>query len=277
MSAPGSARRWLDGCFDARTLQQLSRPGGKQWPGAKQQPFSRCGSIAEVKDAPTPCVIEVARQKRQDLGGFWMEQVASQVDGTLADQDTALGELVQRAQHGEHAAFAALFERYNAPLCRYLVRLVGNVEIGHDLAQDTFLKAWRSLPTLRDGERFSPWLYQIATNLARSHARRARLIHWLPWSGPLESTAGSSRLERPEDLVGEAEQVLLALAELPPKRRACVLLALEGGFTHREIARLLGISEKSVDTYLSRGCQQFRLAYKRLANGYASKKGGPAR
>jgi hypothetical protein len=76
-----------------------------------------------------------------------MEQIASQVDGTLAGQDTALGELVQRAQHGEHAAFAALFERYNAPLCRYLVRLVGNVEIGHDLAQDTFLKAWRSLPT----------------------------------------------------------------------------------------------------------------------------------
>src|SRR5579885_2037406 len=187
-----------------------------------------------------------------------MEQIASQVDGTLADQDTALGELVQRAQHGEHAAFAALFERYNAPLCRYLVRLVGNVEIGHDLAQDTFLKAWRSLPTLRDGERFSSWLYQIATNLARSHARRARLIHWLPWSGPLESTAGSSRLERPE-------------------RRACVLLALEGGFTHREIARLLGISEKSVNTYLSRGCQQFRLAYKRLANDHASKKGGPAR
>jgi RNA polymerase sigma-70 factor (ECF subfamily) len=154
---------------------------------------------------------------------------------------------------------------------------VGNVELGRDLAQDTFLHAWRSLPRLRDGERFGPWLYQIATNLARSHARRARLIHWLPWSDPLESAAGSSRLEQPEDLVGEAEQVMLALAELPPKRRACVLLALEGGFTHREIARLLGLSEKSVNTYLSRGCQQFRLAYERLASDHSTpEKGGPA-
>lgn len=207
-----------------------------------------------------------------------MDQIAPQIEGALAADGSPLEELVQRAQQGEHAAFAALFERYNAPICRYLARLVGNVELGRDLAQETFLHAWRSLPRLREGERFSPWLYQIATNLARSHARRARLIHWLPWSGPLESTAGSARFERLEDQVGETEQVLLALAALPPKRRACVLLAFEGGFTHREIAQLLGLSQTSVDTYLSRGCQQFRLAYERLANDHhASEKGGPAR
>ncbi len=206
-----------------------------------------------------------------------MEQVADQAECARAADDALLAELVQRAQAGEHAAFAALFERYNAPICRYLVRLVGNVEVGHDLAQDTFLQAWRSLPRLRDGERFGPWVYQIATNLARSHARRARLIRWLPWSDPLESAAGSLRPEQPEDHVGEAEHVLLALAELPPKRRACVLLALEGGFTHREIARLLGLSEKSVHSYLSWGCQQFRRAYERLANDVSTpEKGGPA-
>lgn len=206
-----------------------------------------------------------------------MVPLGNQIDATLAADGFPLGELVERAQQGEHEAFAALFEHYNAPICRYLARLAGNDELGRDLAQDTFLHAWRSLPRLRDGERFGPWLYQIATNLARSHARRARLIHWLPWSSPLESIAGSSRLERLEDLVGEAEQVMLALAELPPKRRACILLALEGGFTHREIAQLLGLSEKSVNTYLSRGCQQFRLAYERLANNHSTpEKGGPA-
>ena len=207
-----------------------------------------------------------------------MAQFVSQIDdSTAATNDAPLGELVLRAQQGEHAAFAALFEQYNAPICRYLARLVGNVDLGRDLAQDTFFQAWRALPRLREGERFGPWLYQIATNLARSHARRARLIHWLPWSDPLESTTGSLRLERLEDHVGEAEQVMLALAQLPPKRRACVLLAFEGGFTHREIARLLGISETSVATYLSRGCQQFRLAYERLANDSAApEKGGPA-
>ncbi len=206
-----------------------------------------------------------------------MAQFAGQIDATSAIDDLPLGELVRQAQQGEHAAFAALFERYNAPICRYLARMVGNIDLGRDLAQDTFLQAWRSLPRLRDSEYFGPWLYRIATNLARSHARRARLIQWLPWSDPLEGTSGSFRLERQEDHVGEAELVMLALAQLPPKRRACVLLALEGGFTHREIARLLDISEKSVATYLSRGCQQFRLAYERLANDHqAPEKGGPA-
>ena len=210
-----------------------------------------------------------------------MDQSVPQAEGALAAAGSTLGELVERAQQGEHAAFAALFEHYNAPICRYLARLVGNVELGHDLAQETFLHAWRSLARLRECEHFSPWLYQIATNLARSHARRARLIQWLPWSAPLESTVGSARFERLEDHVGETEQVMLALAALPPKRRACVLLALEGGFTHREIARLVGISHKSVSTYLSRGCQQFRQEYERLANEQCVSKiplkGGPAR
>jgi RNA polymerase sigma-70 factor (ECF subfamily) len=210
-----------------------------------------------------------------------MDQSAPQALGVSAADGSSLEALVELAQQGEHAAFAALFERYNAPICRYLARLVGNVERGHDLAQDTFLHAWRSLPRLQERERFGPWLYAIATNLARSHVRRSRLIEWLPWSDPLESTAGPARLERFEDHVGEAEQVMLALATLSPKRRACVLLAFEGGFTHREIARLVGITQTSVATYLSRGCQQFRQEYERLANeqhaAVIPAKGGPAR
>ena len=207
-----------------------------------------------------------------------MDHAASQVERALAADDSPLGELVQRAQEGEHAAFAVLFERYNVPICRYLTRLVGDVELGQDLAQETFLHAWRSLARLREGERFGPWVYRIATNLAHMHARRVRLIRWLPWSGPLESTGGTARFEQLEDWVGETEQILLALAALPPKRRACVLLAFEGGFTHREIAQLVGISPKSVATYLSRGCQHFRQAYERLANEHTpSEKGGPAR
>ena len=98
-----------------------------------------------------------------------MKQIAAQAD------DPTQGELVERAQQGEHAAFAALFERYNAPICRYLTRLVGSAELGHDLAQDTFFHAWRSLPRLRKGERFGPWLYQIATNLARPDTVRGML------------------------------------------------------------------------------------------------------
>jgi RNA polymerase sigma factor (sigma-70 family) len=101
--------------------------------------------------------------------------------------------------------------------------------------------------------------------MARLHLRRARLIRWLPWSDPGEAIAGVHlSLVDPEEQVGQSEWVRLALAELAPKYRICLLLHLEGGFSQREIATLLNVTEKSVSSYISRARQQFRLAYQRL-------------
>jgi RNA polymerase sigma-70 factor (ECF subfamily) len=194
------------------------------------------------------------------------------------DQVT-LKPLVERAQAGDQVAFTRLFEQFNAPICRYLARLVGNDELGRELAQETFLAVWRGLPGLQDTARFVSWLYRIATNLARSHLRRARLIRWLPW---VEHDEGEQQymypvLASPEEQVGEAERVALALRQLSHQSWTCLLLQLEGGFSQREIADLLSISEKSVSAYISRGRQHFRQAYQRLASEPdATEKGGRA-
>jgi RNA polymerase sigma-70 factor (ECF subfamily) len=189
--------------------------------------------------------------------------------------DAALASLVERARAGDRDAFTALFHQYNAPICRYLAHLVGNDEAGADLAQETFLLAWRGLPGIRDDSRFAPWLYKIATNLARSHLRRARLVRWLPWAEPVGQQHSLPALPGPEHRLAEAEQVKLALAELTPTYRTCLLLQLEGGFSQREIADLLHLSEKSVSVYVSRGRQQFLQAYQRLeGESHASQKGG---
>ncbi len=176
-----------------------------------------------------------------------------------------LAALVSRAQAGDRIAFTALFHQFNARICTYLTRLVGNDDIGRDLAQDTFLAAWRALPEVRDAARFVPWLYRIATNTARSHQRRAQIVHWLPWS---EASPGEMRPQLraagPEQHAGEAELVGLALAQLAPQCRTCLLLQLEGGFSQREIATLLDISEKAVSAYVSRAREQFRRVYLRL-------------
>ncbi len=197
----------------------------------------------------------------------------------LSDEHEALAGLVERARAGDRTAFAALFERYNTRICRYLARLVGDDELGRDLAQDTFLAAWRGVSGIQDDARFTPWLYRIATNLARSHLRRARLIRWLPWGdagGHL--AAGHPSMAGPEEHAGEAEYVALALAAMSPQCRACLLLQLEEGFSQREVAELLGISEKSVSAYISRGRKQFRQAYRRLEQqSEISGKGGPER
>jgi RNA polymerase sigma-70 factor (ECF subfamily) len=175
--------------------------------------------------------------------------------------------LVERARQGDHQAFAALFEAYNARICTYLARLVGDDELGRDLAQDTFIAAWRALPQILGELRFGPWLYRIATNTARSHLRRARLLSWLPFG--LENIHAQRAPSAEPELgarLAEAERIKLALAMLAPQCRICLLMQVEGGFTQREIAAALGIGEKSVSAYVSRGREQFRRAHRALEN-----------
>ena len=170
--------------------------------------------------------------------------------------------LVAWARQGDHQAFASLFEAYNARICTYLARLVGDDDLGRDLAQDTFIAAWRALPQIIDELRFGPWLYRIATNTARSHLRRARLLCLLPF-GLENSHAQRAPSNEPEPgaRLAAVERIKLALATLAPQRRICLLLQVEGGFSQREIAAALGISEKSVSAYVSRGREQFRQAH----------------
>jgi RNA polymerase sigma-70 factor, ECF subfamily len=197
----------------------------------------------------------------------------------MAHEQGTYEQVVNRAQCGDRAAFALLFEHYNPRICTYLTRLVGNDELGRDLAQDTFLAAWRALPNVRDELRFAPWLYRIATNMARSHLRRLRLIHWLPWSeSEANSLLASASTAGPDAHAGEAERVALALKRLAPRCRTCLLLQIEGGFSQRDVADLLGISEKSVSAYVSRGREQFRQAYQLLdSEPESGAKGGPGR
>lgn len=188
--------------------------------------------------------------------------------------DSSVTAVVALARAGDQGAFTALFHQYNAPLCRYLAHLVGNDEVARDLAQETFFRAWQSLSTMRDEQRFAHWLYKIATNLARSYQRHARLVRWLPW---VESVGEQTRqVPGPERQVMEAEVVALTLARLTPKYRVCLLLQLEGGFSQREIAQLLHLTEKSVSVYVSRGRQQFLQAYQEVEQEMPAQwKGGP--
>ncbi|MFI5271657.1 MAG: RNA polymerase sigma factor [Ktedonobacterales bacterium] len=187
----------------------------------------------------------------------------------------ALEPLVKRARAGDRAAFTLLFERYNARICVYLARLVGDDELGRDLAQDTFLAAWRALPQLQGTLAFTPWLYRIATNAARSHLRRLRVVRWLPWaeSAGDETAPAHPIAAGPEAHAGESEAVAAALNALAPQCRTCLLLQLEAGLSQREIAGLLGIAEKSVGSYVSRGREQFRRAYREQALDRASATG----
>ena len=174
--------------------------------------------------------------------------------------------LVAQARQGDARALEALFGSYYEQVSLYLIRMVGDDEVGRELAQETFLKAWQSLPGLRDEARFVGWLYRIATNLARDHQRRARLIHWLPWEQYQQrEQAEQMGSAGPEARVEEAELLKQALAQVSLTYRACLVLYIVEDLPQPAIAERLGIKPSYVSNYVSRGLAELRRVYLRLA------------
>lgn len=163
--------------------------------------------------------------------------------------------LVARARRGDAAAFEEIFERYHHRIVNYLYSLVHDRELANDLAQDSFLKAYKALPRMDDELRLAPWLYRIAGNTAFSALRRRKLIRWLPLLNEgIETTSSDSA-------VVEADAVRRALGKLPTKYAAPLLLHSHEGLSCSEIAEIIGISPGAVKTRLFRAREAFRIAY----------------
>jgi RNA polymerase sigma-70 factor, ECF subfamily len=170
---------------------------------------------------------------------------------------------VKKSQEGDETAFTTLYQSYYMRIYYYLLRTVGSPEDASDLVDETFAKAWRGLPGMLDGRRFNSWLYSIATRTALDHLRRRKKgpAFWSSTDEDLieeHTTSFEARIE-------EQELIWLALAQVAPKPRACLLLQIEG-FSQEEIARQVGLQRKSVGTYVSMAREQFRRAYRRLEN-----------
>ncbi len=162
-----------------------------------------------------------------------------------------------------HAAFTTLMVAHEATIARYLRHLVGDAEAARDLTQETFLSAYRAwaagVPANPGG-----WLYRVATNHAFAYLRRRRLIAWLP----LGARAGSSGAahDPPDERVAGDAAVAAALAALPPRQRACLLLSIEG-FDGPAIAAQLGIAPAAARMNLARAREAFRARYDGHAPG----------
>lgn len=163
----------------------------------------------------------------------------------------------------DREVFEILFLQYKDKIFSYQFNLVRDREDAHDLTQKTFLKAWEKLPTLQDESRFLPWIYKIARNVACDYWRSKKGVLFYSWENLKEQQSIVS-IPGPEEVVEVAELVRLALAELSPKYRDCLLLQSLYGFSPQEIARLVGISKDSVPTYLCYARRQFRQEYLRL-------------
>jgi len=160
--------------------------------------------------------------------------------------------------------FAPIFEQYQGHLWRYLCSLVSDQELAADLAQDTFVKAYRALRDSPPPENLNAWLYAIATNTALSALRRRKLIAWLPLHSSSEASQKAST-EDHEARTGERELLSQALAALPRDEAALILLRFQQGLDYPEIAQTLGCTMPAARMRLSRAQAAFREAYERLS------------
>ena len=164
--------------------------------------------------------------------------------------DIDLVTLAKAAQ--QSAAFEALVKRHQAPLRAFLIRLTGDAAHADDLAQETFLKAFRSLDGFCGGASFRSWLFSIAMREAamarRKDAARNRLA-----AKAVDDTDSASPAEFSIDLQR-------ALETLTAEERAAALLCDAAGFSHAEAANAMAAPLGTVKTLVARAREKLRAA-----------------
>jgi RNA polymerase sigma-70 factor (ECF subfamily) len=165
---------------------------------------------------------------------------------------------------GETDAFAEIIGHYQAPIIRYLYRMTGDYEMAKDLAQDTFIQAYKGILKTDAELSFRAWLYRIATNNALQHRRRKKLLSFIPLISK-EHDIPNSRSQ--VDCVGETLAINEALLKVPEEQRTCLMLHFVEGFKYQEIAETLGCSEEAVRKRVARGKKLFIGLYSREGGG----------
>ena len=211
-----------------------------------------------------------------------MQDVVHSTDiETDASRAMRLAVTVALAREGDEDAFAWLFEYYKGPLGGRLSRLVRDQEVAYDIYQDVFITVFRAFKERTPIPEFQPWLYRVAKNRAIDHLRHKKILEFVSLSetkadDPEECTLPELlREEGHEERILERECLKQALAEMSPQYRICVLLQEEWGYLQKEIAVMLGITEKAVSSNVTRGRKQLHAAYLRaIAHIDAVRKGG---
>jgi RNA polymerase sigma-70 factor (ECF subfamily) len=161
--------------------------------------------------------------------------------------------------HDTAGAFVeTLFAKHHNEIYAYLVRMLRDADLAADLTQDAFVKAYRAYASLQKDENARAWLYQIAHRVALDELRRRKIVRMVPWTGESHGAAPSAeRLAMDLRLSGPLER---ALAKIPERQRAALLLAELHDLTGLELAAALGVSHVAARAILTRARESLRRA-----------------
>lgn len=171
-------------------------------------------------------------------------------------------QIITRIASGDTRHFEVLVNRYRDRiynLCRYLL---DNPQDAEDAAQDTFLKAYRSIGDHAPSASFYTWLYRIAVNTCLDHQRKSSLrAFFFPYSPDDPSETFPSPLPNPETSLAEQESMLAlqaAFKKISGKLRAVIVLKELEGLSYEEIAEVLDVSIGTVKSRISRARDELR-------------------
>lgn len=183
-------------------------------------------------------------------------------------QEFTDADVMLRVKAGDQAAFDYLVQKYRRAMISFMYRMAHNSAVAEDLAQEVFLRVYRSRDTYAASAKFTTWLYRIATNLAANYARDTR--HEKP-----ESTVS---LDQPDEDTGltvdlpdsspNVEQNILRrerlaairkhVQELPERQRMAVVMHKYQAMDYRQIAEVLHLSESATKSLLFRAYETLR-------------------
>lgn len=186
-------------------------------------------------------------------------------------------DVMLRVKAGDETAFTYLIQKYRRPLIGFMYRLCHNPANAEELAQEVFLRVYRSRSTYEPSAKFSTWLYRIATNLAVNHARDTR--H--------ERPENTMRLDEPDQETGTtpdladnsltAEEQLLRrerlaairskVNALPERQRLAVMMHKYQQMDYRQIAAVMKLSESATKSLLFRAYETLREQLKEFVSG----------
>jgi RNA polymerase sigma-70 factor, ECF subfamily len=180
-------------------------------------------------------------------------------------------ELLGRFHTGDHAAFAALLERYQRPVFNFILRSLSHRQVAEDLTQEVFLRVIQGAGGFQSQSRFSTWLFTIARNVCVDHGRRmkhrkhasldaptndsdtaVRLVERMPHQQPgTDRSAASPRIR---------ERIQRALEHLPEEQREVFLLRQVDDLPFAEIAVICGIPENTVKSRMRYALERLQTA-----------------
>ena len=195
--------------------------------------------------------------------------VSTSLPSALAGAEvTSDAEVMLRVKAGDQPAFNYLVQKYRRPLVSFMYRMARNAAVAEDLAQEVFLRVYRSRESYEASAKFTTWLYRIATNLAVNHARDSR--HERPeimvsLDEPDEATGmtmdladgemtAEQAMVRRERLMGIRRKI----EALPERQRLAVVMHKYQQMDYRQIAEVLELSESATKSLLFRAYETLR-------------------